>query len=179
MPSHHPAHVCILKNGTHERLPYGDPRLLLIKYMDWQDPGPYAIYSPCKPPAPSNYNRALWGTKWFECPFVNDQVFYIDPDGYRVTLYYLPRPINEEKWNEWVAPLDWIRRWDTKGVIIKPAPPLLRKEKKPITLDLEEMLYIHNHYDYLKKYLPEEKIKSIIGEPRPDIYDVYEQLKDK
>ena len=148
-----------------------DPRLAISQHVGWAKQG--SEYTEFSLPEPINYNRAIYHSKYIECAFVKDQVFYLEPKlKVKVSVYYVPQNQLAE-FDSWMAaqPHDYLWKYLYELPLKKPRR-LLTVRKNLAGITDNERLYTMGYYEKLgSKYFSEDDtmLSERLGPARADI----------
>ena len=142
-----------------------DPRIAIAKHIGWTRPltglTDYSL------PEPDNYNYAVFNALPWECPIIEDQVFYYDKrlKGWW-TVYYVPSDI-EDEFIAWAHPLPFELCWATpRGPSkLRPRRTLLHTRSCAVEQTAEERLFTMGYYENLQTTYNID-ITDTLGTPR-------------
>lgn len=144
-----------------------DPRLAISKHIGWTKS--LTNITDYSLPEPDHYNYAVFNALPWECPIIEDQVFYKDKrqNGWW-TIYYVP----EEKTQEflaWADPLPFEQCWmPQRQTKMRQRRTLLHTRAHAVEQTTEERLYTMGYYELLQKEF-EIDIGDTLGQPRPNM----------
>jgi hypothetical protein len=156
--------------GFKQTKDFADPRVAVARQIAWaKTTSDVTDYST---PEPDNYNRAIFMSKPWECPLIEDQVVYYDStrQGW-ITVMHVPE-------EQSVEVDQWIYTQPTLAVWRHLKPPRVKQQRKYLytrdnksasTLTDNERLYTMGYYDNLKtKYFSDDAtyVDSLLGESR-------------
>lgn len=141
-----------------------DPRIAIAKQIGWSRS--LTNFTDFSSPEPDNYNYAVLNPLPWECPFINDQVFYRDrQSNHWWTVYYVPEE-QEQEFLAWADPLPFEQRWTPlKSAKIRNQRPLLWTRNCAVEQTIEERLYTMGYYDKLQSTYNID-ISNVLGSPR-------------
>jgi hypothetical protein len=168
--------------GFNGKKDFIDPRIPIARHIGWKkSTSEFADYPT---PEPDNYNRAVFTTKLWECPLVEDQVVYYDQNkqGWMIVLYVPQEDIVEV--DRWIYHLPTIAVWrHLKPPKIKPQRSLLwtRGNISDTNQTDNERLYTMGYFDELKvKYFSDDAayVDSLLGEARAILKDPWPEAEE-
>ena len=159
-----------------------DPRIAIARQIGWKKGNCELTDYPT--PEPDNYNRAVFTTKLWECPLVEDQVVYYDQSkqGW-ITVMYVPEEDTVEV-DRWIQHLPTIAVWrHLKPSKIRPQRSLLwtRHNISDTNQTDNERLYTMGYFDELKvKYFSDDTayVDSLLGEARAILKDPWPEAEE-
>jgi hypothetical protein len=146
---------------------YDDPRLAIAKHIGWNKPlGNETDYTT---PEPDHYNYAVFNARPWECPFLEDQVFYKDKklNGWW-SVYYVPESQRDE-FLTWADPRPFDICWTPMRVTrMRTRRPLLYAKTHSVEQTIHERLYTMGYYDELQNEFS-INIGDTLGQPRANM----------
>jgi len=151
-----------------------DPRIAIALHIQWEKTN--ATVSPWTFPEPPDYNMAAAGLKIYDCPFIQEQIFYrdnINPELWW-SIYRVPRDIISQ-FKLWLInyqpeiPIIWAHTATRKP---HPSKTLLHSRSGGGDLTENERLYSLGYYDRLKSKFSNhtEYLTQKIGAINPDYH---------
>lgn len=142
-----------------------DPRIAIAKHIGWSRPltgmTDYSL------PEPDNYNYAVFNPLPWECPIIEDQVFYYDRrlQGWW-TVYYVTEEV-EDEFIAWAHPLQFGLCWATprRPTKLRHRRTLLWSRTCAVEQTSEERLFTMGYYDKLQTTYNID-ISQALGTPR-------------
>jgi len=142
-----------------------DPRIAIAKHIGWTRS--LTGMTDFSLPEPDNYNYAVFNALPWECPVIEDQIFYKDKklNGWW-SVYYVPDEQLQE-FLAWADPLPFQRCWATPGrpARLRHRRTLLWTRTCAVEQTIEERLYTMGYYDKLQSTYNID-ITATLGTPR-------------
>ena len=145
-----------------------DPRIAIAKHIGWTRP--LSTITDYSLPEPDNYNYAVLNALPWDCPVIEDQVFYQDKKSSSWwTVYYVP----DEKLQEflaWADPLPFEQCWAVprRPSKMRTQRTLLHTRAQAVEQTAEERLFTMGYYDSLQTKF-EIDIGTTLGKPRDNM----------
>ena len=134
------------KTGPHKI----DPRDQIAIHIGWSRPGEKKPTTwSC--PEPDNYNEALFATKPIDCPYVKNQVFYLDSKNQGWwSVYYIKDNLTYDKFCSWLLTQSYSIRWHhTRPIPVRTKQGALHTRLSATELTDAERLYQMGYYEIL------------------------------
>jgi hypothetical protein len=144
-----------------------DPRLAISKHIGWTRP--LTHITDFSTPEPDNYNYAVFNEIPYECPFLENQIFYKDKkqNGWW-SVYHVPEEQKQE-FLDWAEPLPFGICWMAQRYSkMRQTRTLLHARAHSVEQTTEERLFTMGYYELLQKEF-EIDISDNLGQPRPNM----------
>jgi hypothetical protein len=142
-------------NQDYDKIELPDPRIAIAKHIGWTAPAYVKEnkgYTEWSTPEPDGFSAALFALRPYECPFVENHVWYYDQkrQGW-FSVFYVDK-IKKIEWLRWSYKLPWIAQWTVfKYSQIRKSRPMteIKGRKGSDEITLNQRLHQMNFYSSL------------------------------